>query len=409
MSTTIFRYTFIFGVTLLLGALVLAAVMSDQGKSPQTLATPISDKEIIAASQGISGHIEPRGENRRLLEEAAAAGNPLAQNNLAVIYMRSRAPGSRDQAIQLLDEAVAKALIAARYNRALLMPSRHDTPPEDIQARLDLLQANVEAGDVHSMVLLANSLYFRNRDEVQRDRAGYKLGLLAVASQSDDPVYVYLYGDELWETYRRDEPVDLARTLDVLLHAHDLGEPRAAYTIGKMLQIRDPLPVVAHLLDQGQSVSALTWFDRAASAGMWAASCGYVRHIEKTIIGNQPAITTERSMGLWVNKWLDQLPISTQAKWVEHLEICAQPDLRDYGPNPPFGNGALYARKVRGGWPALHLGWPENADWTLANLYRFGANPDREKASFHLERTIDAHGAEYDDDFLDLFFSGPTP
>ena len=103
----------------------------------------------------IASGTAPNTEEWQLLEAEAQAGNPVAMNNLGVAHWRTAKRGSKAMAREWFERAAEAGDIPARYNPALLLPDRFDTEPEIVERRLSLLQANVEAGDIPSMVALA--------------------------------------------------------------------------------------------------------------------------------------------------------------------------------------------------------------------------------------------------------------
>jgi len=150
----------------------------------------------------IASGTAPNTEEWQLLEAEAQAGNPVAMNNLGVAHWRTAKRGSKAMAREWFERAAEAGDIPARYNPALLLPDRFDTEPEIVERRLSLLQTNVEAGDIPSMVALARSLFFVNRETYVPDRLTVKRTLLERAAATGDADYLVTHGKALWDEVR---------------------------------------------------------------------------------------------------------------------------------------------------------------------------------------------------------------
>lgn len=360
-----------------------------------------TNAEIVAASEWASSSQLPPMSEMQILEDAAAAGNPVAQNNLAVVFLRSRRPGSDEQARTLLEAAAAQDLIQARFNLVLTMPNKFDTDPEIIRRQIDLLEANVRAGDVHSMVLLATRLYFVNRDDYVNDRIGYRLTLYETAALSGDPDYIYQYGKQIWEDHRRDHPADLVRAARMFVQAVELGEPRGAHALGEMLAEEGMQDVVAYLISEDRPISPLHWYDQAAMGGLRASACAYGRLVFAGLTHDEPDLSLLNSYWLWVRAELSTIPDQTLRQGLEHLDDCGTLRQRRAGPSRVFGEEALYRTKIRGTWPGSH-GWAGQADRVHGLILGFGPDHDLVRSSAYLERARDVHDVSDADEILAL-------
>lgn len=385
-SMTIYRILFFAGVLLMVTPVLLFVwLTSGFGIYPKS-----TNAEIVAASEWASSSQFPPMSEMQVLEDAAAAGNPVAQNNLAVVFLRSRRPGSSEQARTLLEAAAAQDLIQARFNLVLTMPNKFDTDPAIIRRQIDLLEANVRAGDVHSMVLLATRLYFVNRDDYVNDRLGYRLTLYETAAQSGDPDYIYQYGHRIWEDYRRDHPADLVMAAKMFVQAAGLGEPRGAHALGEMLAEEGMQDVVAYLISEDLPVSPLFWYDQAAAGGLRASACAYGRFVFAGLTRDEPDLSFLNSYWLWVRAELSTIPDQTLRQGLAHLDDCGTLRQQRAGPSRVFGEEALYRTKIRGTWPGSH-GWAGQADRVHGLILGFGLDQDLVRSRAYFERARDVH------------------
>lgn len=347
--------------------------------------------DIIRASEGIGSSSAIPYADFLVLQEAAAQGNALAQNNLAVDYLRSPRPGSREAAHRLLELASAQGLIQARYNLALILPHEFDTDPEIIRQQIDLLQANVREGDVHSMVLLARFLYFSNRDTYVEDKNNYILDLYAEAALSGDSDYIYQFAHRIKEDHRRGRPADLVMAAEQYLQVAALGDPRGAHGLGELLEEQGMQDVVEYLIAEGQPISPLYWYDLGAQGGLRAAACEYGRYLFRDIMYGEPQVQSLQGYWAWISDRLKNLPNQTLRQGMLHLNDCGT--VR--APNRSFrrvvfGEDALYRSKRRGTWPGTH-GWAGQADRALGLIAAFGPDQDRVQARVFFERARDDH------------------
>lgn len=387
---------------LLTGAALLAliAVLSMLTEVEDEAGLDLSADSIVAASQGAFGDQFPPALDIEILEAAAAAGDPVAQNNLAVILLRSRTSGARARADQLLEDAASQGLIQARYNIAHLIPHRFNTDPALVARQIDLLRQNAEAGDPHSMALLAARLRFVNRDAYVEDRLAYQLSLLETAARTGDPDYMLQYGAEMWDRIRNLHPDDhgperaaeMRRIADVLLAVHDTGEPRAAVLLAEMLRERNVHVLAAHLNALGHPTTRLEWLDRAALAGMGYAQCHFARTVLTSVSEQdlQTADPVQIRTGIITNALPFRDRVIQQA--LDHAASCATPPARAPDASRAFGEDALYRAKFRGTWPAM-LDSRAEADILLGVMAALGifARPDPVVARFHMLRASDMH------------------
>lgn len=386
-SMTFYRILFFAGALLMVSPVLLFLWQTKTDNSDPKSA----NAEIMSASEWASSSQSPPLNEMRILEDAAASGNPVAQNNLAVIYLRSRRPGSVEQARALLEEAAAQNLVQARFNLALTMPNKFDTDPAVIRRQIDLLEANVRAGDVHSMVLLATRLYFVNRDAYVDDRIDYRLSLYETAALTGDPDYIYQYGHQIWQDYRHDHPADMITATKMFVQAAALGEPRGAYGLGQILEDADSQDVVAYLVSENLPVSPLYWYDQGAAGGLRASACAYGRFVFADITRGEPKAPTLSSYQTWVQDELSNIPDQTIRQGLVHLDDCGTLRPRRAGPSRVFGEESLYRTKMRGTWPGTH-GWAGQADRVHGLILGFGAVQDQPQARAYLERARDVHG-----------------
>jgi TPR repeat protein len=396
-SMTFYRILFFAGVLLMVTPVLLFLWLTNS----VDIYPKSANAAIVTASEWAGGSQFPPMSDMQILEDAAALGNPVAQNNLAVVYLRSRRPGSSEQAKELLEAAAAQNLIQARFNLVLTLPNKFDTDPAIIRRQIDLLEANVLAGDVHSMVLLARRLYFVNRDAYVDDRHSYRLTLYETAALSDDPDYLYQYGHQIWEDYRRDHPADLVTAAKMFVQAAALGEPRGAHGLGRMLEEAGTQDVVAYLILEGLPVSPLYWYDQAAAGGLRASACAYGRFVFADFTRGEPVVSSLNGYRLWVRGELSNIPDQTLRQGLAHLDDCGTLRPRRAGPSRVFGEEALYRTKMRGTWPGTH-GWAGQADRVHGLILGFGPDQDLVQSRAYLERARDVHDVSGVDGILAL-------
>ncbi len=399
-------FVFWSGVLLIAGAAILMSLLAWQNSRKPDL----SPERIIAASQGAFRPGRPPSEDIALLETAAAEGIALAQNNLAVILLRSRDSNDRARADALLEAAAEQGLLQARYNIAYLIPHRFDTDPALVERQITLLQQNVAEGDPHSMALLAARLYYANRDRFVSDREALRLILLEQAAASDDPEYLFQYGAELWNRIRNMAPSrhDAGRTLliekaaDAFLRAHASGEPRAAQRIAAMLEEQNIAPLTDRLAALDLPTNAFGWMELAAEGGLVYGACHYAHDVLGIVWPDALRDAPFEQISATIVQNAITYPPEIRQKALAHAATCATPA------DPPgfrvraFGDGALYRAKYRGTWPAL-LDSRGQADVLLgvnAALGIFGP-VDREAANFHMQRAAQEHDYDHGLAFLD--------
>ncbi len=405
-------YGALLGMGLLALALILFAITSlNQDRlARETARQPdFSPENIIAASHGAFSERRPPAEDIQFLEQAAAAGIALAQNNLAVILLRSREPGSTARAEALLEQAAAQGHIQARYNIALRIPYRFNTDPELVERQIDLLQQNVAEGDVHSMALLAARLGFVNRAQFVSDREALELILLEQAAASDDPEYLYQYGKALWNRVRNMPPdrQDAGRRLimekaaDALLRSYELGEARAAQRLSNMVDERNVAPLTDRLAAAGMPTKALDWLELAAEGGLDYGACHYAHEVLGIVWPDdlENMRLDEISQNI-ITRSLTYPPEIRQ-KALAYAEACATPPERPGFRARAFGDEGIYRAKYRGTWPAMldSRGQNDVLLGVIAGLGVFGP-VDPEKAAFHMNRAAQAHDYDHGLEFL---------
>ncbi len=385
---------FLTGVILLTGALT---AMLMQHPDPESLGQPDlptpanaqTMRDIADAPNGMT----PLDWER--LTQAAGGSDPVSLNNYAVSLTRERRKGNRQKAMFLFEHAADSGLIAARYNLALYLPHKFDTDPAIIRRQIDLLQANVAQGDVHSMVLLARRLYFVNRADYVSDRPALIRELLARAAATGDSDYQIIYAKRLWDQVRGGaDPMLLVPALQTLKQALPSQDARAAQTIAAILSNGNPAYENAIIQADLPHRDALEWLEQAGDQGAITARCSYglqvfraQRWLElddtsfklikahfssaQTVYGNRPEVL-ERA--------------------ISDLQHCAQATRLKWPPNPPFGSPALYRSKQKGSRISL-ANSPGHAHLTLGVLHGFGIllPRDRQKADFHLQQAFENH------------------
>lgn len=366
----------ILGLGLVVFAVVTTLQMRMAPVTPPTEAqVPIVS--VADASQTLKAGQRLGAEAMASLQQQADAGDAEAMNVLGVALRRTKA--TRDQAQALFERAAAAGSIGARYNLAVILPDKFKTDPAIVQRRLDLLQANVALGDIPSVVELANSLFYVNRDAFVPDRADRRRALYAQAATTGDADYQLIYGKSLWAEIRGGaDPSLINPALIALNAAYKAGDPRGAETIGSILQGCTG-GVIAAISDDFTERDPLVWYRRAADMGLPTARCAFgfemfdtgtwvrtadmsliERHFRAgpAILGNAPQDVTH-AMG--------------------ELEYCATRPKRARRPNPPFGEATLYLFKQRGTYTSIsnQPGW---ANMTLGILHGYGIGVPRNRS-----------------------------
>jgi TPR repeat protein len=370
----------------------------------------LSPERIIAASQGAFAPALPPAEDLAVLEQAAEQGIALAQNNLAVILLRTRDSRNHDRADRLLEAAAAQGLVQARYNIAYRIPYRFNTDPALVERQIDLLQRNMAEGDVHSMALLAARLGFVNRERFVEDRQADQLALLQRAAATQDPDYLFQYGAELWDRVRNMPPTDhtparlvvMELALEAFLASFEQGEPRAAQRISAMIAERNVGPLTDGLAELGLPTNDLEWLDLAGQAGLAYADCHYAREVLGDLWPDDLMAEPLYRISAGIVQNALTHPPEQRQRALELAEACATP------PQPPefrpraFGDTALYLAKYRGGWPAMgdSRGQADVMLGVIAALGVFGP-VDRKKAAFHFDRAVSVHDYQGGVAFLD--------
>ncbi len=308
-----------------------------------------------------------------------ALGNGDATNNLGVLYLRGLGVArDRKKAIAFFEEAVAKEVVQARYNLVWTMPNRFKTPEAIVERQLSLLEENVALGDIPSHVLFADRLYYVNREKFVPNRVVRKLGVLEIAARTGDPDYIYQYGEELeLRAFKRDDAEMMARALRAYRSAYDRGNIRGAEALGSARSVAEwnTVPSREEILGKSEA----EWTLIAAEGGSITAKC---RHGGRRFdwIGEQDEMFADPlALREMVDRYLAQENPTPWTTSIAYLEECAAAERLRFPPNPPFGDTALYAIKIRGTVPSLFTS-PLWANYHLGQLYALGIHVERDTA-----------------------------
>jgi TPR repeat protein len=261
------------------------------------------------------------------------------------------------------------------------MPNRYRTALPSIMRQIELLEANVARGDVHSKALLASRISYVNRELVVPDRDIRRLELLRSAAESGDRDYLFRYGRELWRVaWVRQEEGYADHAAEALMKALAMGEPRAAEVLAHM-RSQSP-PWLSHdAVPQVFAKDEFQWWQMAADMGRLPAVCQ---------LGNGMYEAYRRAADDEARKRFD----IREAR--ANLERCAAyHPIRDRErPKPAvFGAPALYATKLvatyssmsnSAGWANMHLG--------EMHVEAIGVARDAAKARTYYRRALDVHG-----------------
>ena len=323
---------------------------------------------------------------RLILHYLDFLGNGEAANNLGVLYLRGiGVERDRARAITFFETAVGKGVVAGRYNLVLTMPNRSKTPKDVVQRQLDLLDANVDLGDIPSHVLAAERLYFLTRQEFVPDRQARKLALLEAAARTNDPDYLYQYGKELEvQAFKRNDAEMMISALRAYRRAFDNGNMRGAEALGSARRIRDwdVEPSRADVLEKPET----EWTLIAAEAGSITAKCRHGNQRFRWMNELSEMLGQPSDLDGRVDRYLAQQNLIAWETSVAYLKECARAKKLSFPPNPPFGDIALYARKRRGSVTSL-ANSPEWANYYLGKLYALG---------LHVEEDVDEARTHFD-------------
>jgi hypothetical protein len=254
-------------------AVVMAAILL--AFMPTTLGAGTRRMIAVAAVQN---NLAPVGAG--LLAPLASAGDAVAQNDLAVLYMRGIGVG-RDplKAAELLHKAAASGLPRAQVNLLLQRASC------DMSERLDTLrwlEEFAQAGDKRAASLAADCLgwYIPFNGRVEGIRR--MLAMAEIATRDNDPDEELKFGWLLMKNIRdldnysaegiALQPTVATASARYLLRAAEHGRPAAYEGISKLAEERQLLSdeTVA------QRVAARTpaeWIEAAAAAGHPRSRC----------------------------------------------------------------------------------------------------------------------------------------
>ena len=344
------KLVFLAGVVFLMAPVLLLLTYDSRDDFDQ-----MSPEDAVGrASEGVNAWAAPHLTDMQLLEAEAAKGNPVAQNNLALILRRSRGRDNRERSDALLSKAASQGLPQAQYNIAFYLPNRFHTDPQIVKQRLDLLRPLAQAGDPHAAAVLAQTLYYVNRETFEPNRQSRRIELWQIAAQSGVVDYQIAYAKELFTLARSERAFLFPQAVDALLTAHEGGDPRAAETIayGLRLWFDDVAPLLA-----GTEFGAdrFAWLSYAAANGLRTASCSYALSVFDPVRSFDTGSGTRADLLSLVN----QIYASEDADRVRdaeyHLAECHTPKQRkpQGRRNPAFGEPALYAGRLRGGWTSL--------------------------------------------------------
>lgn len=305
-------------------------------------------------------------------------GNGAASNNLGVLYLRGMgARRDRDGARALFETAAAKGVQAARYNLVLTMENRHKTADNIIKRQLALLDQNVALGDIPSHVLLARRLGFTNRDQFVPNREARKLELLETAAETGDADYIFQLGQELEvQAFVQEDPYMMIKALQAYRQVYDLGHMEGAEMLAAARHIRwNITPSRAEILEKSED----EWTLIAANAGRIAPKCRYgLIYFDR--LPSLKQLTEDSDEAEWqIERFRATDDVELAKLSVSFLEACAPAKRVKFGPNRPFGDVALYARKMRSGAIAL-VNSPPRARLALGKLYAFGIHVKKSKA-----------------------------
>jgi TPR repeat protein len=368
---------------LVIGAAMIALALVWVNR-PRPEAPPVFDSATLSKSD-----TAPSLQELNVIAEQAAAGFDVAQNNLAVIALRSPR-GLVDVNVEtLLDKAAAQGNMAARYNRALLIPNKFKTDPALIQRRIDLLMPNAEAGDPHSQVLLAKTLGYTNRDAQVTDRGALQLEMYRRAADSGDVVYQLLYGKALYSAYRHTEdPALWQAAVDTLYRVHLAGDGRGAEHLGFIM--RSPAPLPRHPAEAFTLRDPLPHYRAAADLGLATAACGHGIMAYRPV---QSLLPDFEGTVKHVRRQLDKVSQTERSVARENLAACANLERRPRAPfydasrRQAFGAPSVYRRKQTAGWPSL-AGQNDLAAVILGLMHLHGLDvpQDHDKATALLSR-----------------------
>ena len=306
-------------------------------------------------------------------------GNGDATNNLGVLYRRGLGvERDRKKAIAFFEEAVGKEVVQARYNLVLTMPNRFKTPDAVVERQLSLLEENVALGDIPSHVLYADRLYYVNREKFVPNREARKMDVLEVAARTGDPDYIYQYGEELEvRAFKRDDAEMMARALRAYRSAYDKGNIRGAEALGsaRSVAVWNTVPSREEILEKSEA----EWTLIAAEGGSITAKC---RHTSRRFdwIGEWDEMFADPlAQQEMIDRYLAQDNPTPWRTSIAYLEECAAAKRLRFPPNPPFGDTALYAIKIRGTVPALFTS-PLWSNYRLGQLYALGIHVERDIA-----------------------------
>jgi TPR repeat protein len=312
-----------------------------------------------------------------------------AVNNLGVMELRGLGgPANSDSAWLNISRASQRGVVAARYNEAFHMSNRSNTADRIIRNRLRRLHANVKAGDVHSAVVLANTLYYKNREKFVPNREARIVELLEMAAATGDRDYIYQAGKWMFDNARSQTPGDAAlaaRAVEHMLKAFELGDHRAAKTLAFMMTYDGRL--VSKEASPGLYVhDEQGWLRLAAGLGSLTAPCSFGINVMRDINWYE----AESEPPVLEPAVLEKLS-KTYPETVNFLARCAAARELEWPDNPPFGSPALYVQKAAGSQTSLTS--QGTAALYLGRMYEDGmlVPKDLDKAREYFELALSQH------------------
>lgn len=397
------RIGFLIGLGMITATLaVLLLVPFYQPTKPEARVIPADAFAMDDIAQVITGIYPPTPNQWAWLEAQARSGDPVAQNNLGVALSRSHIPPVEEPPEYWFRLAAAQGNIQARYNLALELPDRHDTDPAIVAEAIALLEANVALGDVPSMVALADSLYFVNREAMVPNREALRRDLLAQSAATGDRDYLLRAGRTIWNDVRGGaDPMLLIDAFGYLEAALDAGDPRGAEIIGDIMANSDPALKPAKDAS-GLSRNPLDWLKQAAHMGLTSAQCRYGLEMFQTL--RWRSIADEDVFSVFLRQYLVEqgYGLVDLSGGRANLADCVTATRNRAGPNRPFGSPALYASKIRPTWTSLATS-PAHAAMTLGVLHSYGITVERDvaKAERYLLIARDGLGLSEAQELLD--------
>ncbi len=220
-----------------------------------------------------------------ILEGLAAAGDPRAQNNLGVLYIRGKGViANRSRGRLFLSAAARQNYWPAVMNLAGLSGRGCGLDPGEAARVAKTLQPFVDSGNHLAASLQIDCLYFAKTQRTLRDRQARLVKATDAIADSGDTALMMKAGYTLFNLARTTPSYHLPGNED---HVRPLVrgagklflEASEATALDGHLSIRMLLGQYGHLLDAGglenrlREVLSDEWRDAAALRGNWAAAC----------------------------------------------------------------------------------------------------------------------------------------